>query len=114
MSNRKFEKVNDMTFKVEETKTAKDTIEVSTTLNNMAQIVGAIAKVVAENDSKKEQIKAQVKWYNMWVDILSEAKASVKLAFKVPEKIELGDGFTMEDIDITKLPKMDIKMEVKE
>jgi len=114
MSKRTFTKVDEMTFTVEETKTAKDTIKVSDTLANMAQIVGAIKKEVADIWPKKDQVNKWVEWYNMWVDILAEAKEDVKLGFSLPKKIELGEDFTLEGIDIAKLPTIDIKLNVTE
>ena len=111
MSKKIYEKVDEVTFKVQETKTLKDTVECAKTFEQMAWAINKIKQIVWQLEQQKTQVKQVIRWYNEWVDILTEAKDTVKLAITVPAKIDLEEDFKLDDIDITKLPKIDIKRE---
>lgn len=84
-----YTKVNEMGFTVEETKTLKDTIDVKAQLNLLAQQCGRVKSIVAQVRQNKDLIAKTVEWYNTWVDILNEAKATCHLAYKELDKIKL-------------------------
>jgi hypothetical protein len=88
-NKRVYTKINETTFKVDELRELTDTIEVGQTLTNMAGAISKLRSYVGNVAQLKAEFENAVKWYNLWVDILAEAKEQVKLAVKVPEKFEL-------------------------
>ena len=103
-----YTKVNELSFTVEETKTLKDTIDVKAQLDLLTQQCGRIKSIVAQARQNKDLIAKTVEWYNTWVDILNEAKANCHLAYKELDKIVLPENWAVENIDLSKLPKIDV------
>jgi len=104
-----YTKVNETTFTVEETKTLKDNVDAKAQFELMAQQISRVKSIVGQVKQNRDLIEKTVNWYNTWVDILNEAKANCHLAYKELEKITLPEGWTVENIDLSKLPKLDIK-----
>ena len=104
-----YTKVNELSFTVEETKTLKDTIDAKAQFELMAKQVSRIKSIVGQTVQSKDLISKTVERYNTWVDILNEAKANCHLAYKELDKIVLPENWTVENIDLSKLPKIDIK-----
>ena len=109
MGTRKFTKVNERVFKVEETKTFKNTIDTTVVFKNLANGVNKMKEILGLAAEQKSEYQQAVKWYNDWVQILIDANDAVKLAIKIPEFIKLPEVFKIDDVDIEKLPKIDIK-----
>lgn len=103
-----YTKVNETTFTVEETKTLKDQVDAKAQFELMAQQVSRVKSIVGQVKQNRDLIEKTVNWYNTWVDILNDAKKSCHLAYKELEKITLPEGWTVENIDLSKLPKIDI------
>lgn len=103
-----YTKVNELSFTVEETKTLKDTIDAKAQFELMAKQVSRIKSIVGQTVQSKDLISKTVERYNTWVDILNEAKANCHLAYKELDKIVLPENWTVENIDLSKLPKIDV------
>lgn len=103
-----YTKVNELSFTVEETKTLKDTIDVKAQLDLLTQQCGRIKSIVAQARQNKDLIAKTVEWYNTWVDILNEAKETCHLAYTKLSKIVLPENWTVENIDLDKLPKITV------
>jgi len=114
MSKKVFTKISETTFKVEEERHLEDVIDTARQFEQMAGVVSKMRQVVSQVSQFKTTFNGYVDWYNTWVDILADAKDTVKLAIKVPERIELSEGYKLEDIDINKLPSIDIRLDIKE
>jgi len=103
-----YTKVDETHFTVEETKTLKDQVDAMAQFSLMAQQISRVRSIVGQTVQNKELIRKTVERYNTWVDILNEAKANCHLAYKELEKIILPEDRTVENIDLSKLPKIDI------
>jgi anion-transporting ArsA/GET3 family ATPase len=114
MSKKVFTKISETTFKVEEERHLEDVIDTAKQFEQMAGVVSKMRQVVSQVSQFKTNFNGYVDWYNTWVDILTDAKDTVKLAIKVPERIELSEGYKLEDIDINKLPRIDIRLDIEE
>lgn len=103
-----YKKIDEITFEVSEVKELKDTINVPAQLELLAQQMWRIKSLVWQAKQSKEIINKTVERYNTRVDILNTAKSECHLAMKELEKIELLEDFVVENIDVEKLPKIDI------
>jgi len=104
-----YTKVDETHFTVEETKTLKDQVDAMAQFTLMAQQISRVKSIVGQVKQNRDLIEKTVNWYNTWVDILNDAKKSCHLAYKELEKITLPEDRTVENIDLSKLPKLDIK-----
>lgn len=109
-----YTKVNEMSFKVEETKTLSDTIDVTAQFEMLAQNMGRLKSIVAQAQKNRDLVSKTVEWYNTWVDILNEAKETCHLAYNKLDPIVLPDEWTVENLDIEKRPKINIKRDENE
>ena len=109
-----YTKVNEMSFKVEETKTLSDTIDVTAQFEMLAQNMGRLKSIVAQAQKNRDLVSKTVEWYNTWVDILNEAKETCHLAYNKLDPIVLPGEWTVENLDIEKRPKINIKRDENE
>lgn len=104
-----YEKLTETSFKVSETKKLESEINVLTQLENMASQLSWIKKIIWQAKQLKETVINTVERYNTWAGIINEAKEKCGLAVKKLDIIKLADDFVLENLDIEKLPKIDIK-----
>jgi len=106
-----FKKISETKFRLDEVKNFGNDIDCIQVMQQLTAGVNQIKQMVWQAVQGKAQIKQVVAWYNWWVEVLKEAKETVKLAIKVPPTIELWDDFDASAIDLTKLPVIDITLD---
>ena len=98
-------------FKVSEVKELSSDIDIYEKFSEMASRINEIRKIVADSKAKKDLIIRCADVYNTRVEIIEEAKKECELDIKIPAKVELPEGFHIEDLDLESLPKIDIHKE---
>jgi len=105
-----FKKLSETSFQLDEVKSFSNKVNCIQIMQQLTAGVNQIKQMVWQAIQGKAQVKQVIAWYNSWVDVLAEAKEKVKLAIAIPEKINFGKDFDVTNIDLTKLPKIDIKL----
>lgn len=105
---RTFEKVDELTFKITETQDVSENIDAIAQLNNLAQALNKLRQLTATANKAQDEFVKRVDWYNEWRSILLEAKEKLHLAISIPDEIKLPSCFSIIEVDIEKLPKVDV------
>ena len=106
-----FKKVSETVFHLDETKDYSNDYDWIQVLSNLTQWVNEIKQQIAVAQKTKSQVNKLITLYNGWVDLLEEAKDKVKLAIKIPARLDFWDDYDVAAIDISKLPVIDIKLD---
>ena len=110
-SKRTYTKVDDFTFKVEQDRHIEETMPIDKELNYVAQLLNGLRECVAQANQSQDKFVKIVEIYNTHVDILEEAKKECWFDYKVPAKIDLPDCFSIIEVKMENIPKVDIHKE---
>lgn len=110
--------VNETSFKLEETRHLETTVSVPDQLNNIAGVLSQMKKIVADAQQLKARFISCVKWYREWQEILAEWIEKGNIPMNAPVKMDITDEelekLVIEDFDIERLPKIEVKRIGKE
>ena len=110
MSERTYTKIDEFTFKVEEDRHLEETMSIDKQMNYLAQCLNSLRECVKWANEFQDKFVKIVETYNRYVDMLQEAKDSCWYDFKLPEKIELPDCFSIIEVKIENIPTVDFKL----
>ena len=110
MSERTYTKIDEFTFKVEEDRHLEETMSIDKQMNYLAQFLNSLRECVKWANEFQDKFVKIVETYNRYVDMLQEAKDSCWYDFKLPEKIELPDCFSIIEVKIENIPTVDFKL----
>lgn len=106
---RKFEKISDVAFKVSETREVKAEINIPEKLSYFTTVINSIKAVKGEIEKLRNATIQNVKNYETWREVVNDAIEKEGFDFeKIPE-LKLDDDFIVDNIDLEKLPKIEIK-----
>lgn len=105
-----FSSIDERSFNLKETREIEEKIDIIERLQFLSSISNNCKKVFTEAYQQNEQIKKNVEYYNYRVDMINEAIDELKLDRTKLERIELPEGFHIDDKEIsTVFPKIEIK-----
>ena len=105
-----FSSIDERSFNLKETREIEEKIDIIERLQFLASISNNCKKVFTEAYQQNEQIKKNVEYYNYRVDMINEAIDELKLDRTKLERIELPEGFHIDDKEISNVfPKIEIK-----
>lgn len=110
--------VDETSFKLEETRHLETTVSVPDQLNNIAGVLSQMKKIVADAQQLKARFISCVKWYKEWQKILAEWIEKGNIPMNPPVEMDITDEelekLVIEDFDIERLPKIEVKRVEKE
>lgn len=109
LDGKKFTKIDNLTFKLEEDKHLEENIDAVAMLNNLAQAVNGMRQCISEANKMQDKFIKYCEWYNARVEILEKAKEECDLDIEVPVKIDLPDCFSIIEAKMENLPKVKVK-----
>lgn len=110
-SKRTYSKVDDFTFKVEQDRHIEEVMPIDKELNYVAQLLNGLRECVAQANQAQDKFVKIVEIYNTHCDILEEAKKECWFDYKVPQKIDIPDCFSIIEVKLENIPKVDIHKE---
>ena len=108
-SKRTFTKIDEFTFKVEQTKHLEETVDTTKHLNQIAQMLNWLRECVNNANDMQDRFVKIAETYNWYIDFMQEAKDNCWFDYKLPEKIEIPECFDIIDVKIENIPTVDIK-----
>ena len=108
MSKRTYKKIDELTFRYEEDKHFDIKVDAVQMLQTLANAINDLKFLVKQANEAQAKFVKVVDWYNTVREILEEANNSLKLAVKVPPKIEIPDCFDIIEVKVENLPKVEI------
>ena len=111
MSERTYTKVDEFTFKVEETRKLEETMKIEDKFNYLAQCLNWLRECVKNANEFQDKFIKIVETYNRYVDMLQEAKDQCWYLYKLPQKIELPDCFDIIEVKPENIPTIDFKID---
>ena len=110
MSERTYTKIDEFNFKIEEDRHLEETLSIDKQFNYLAQCLNSLRECVKNANEFQDKFVKIVETYNRYVDMMTEAKESCWYDFKLPEKIELPDCFSIIEVKIENIPTVDFKL----
>ena len=114
MSERTYTKVDEFTFKVEETRKLEETMKIEDKFNYLAQCLNGLRECVKWANEYQDKFVKIVETYNRYVDMMQEAKDACGYLYKLPKKIDLPDCFDIIEVKPENIPTIDFKLNDKE
>lgn len=106
-----YTKIDEATFKVEQDRHLEEEMKVADQLNVLAQLLNNMKQCVAQANDMQSKFVKLAESYNVFLDIMQEAKDSCWYSYKLPAKIEIPDCFDIIEVKIENLPSVDITQE---
>ena len=112
-SKRTYTKIDEFTFKVEQTRHLEETMTIDKQMNYLAQCLNWLRECVKGANDFQDKFVKIVETYNFYVDLLQEAKDECWYDFKLPKKIDLPDCFDIIEVKAENIPTVDFKLNEK-
>lgn len=108
---RTYTKIDEFTFKVEETRKLEETMKIDEKFNYLASCLNWMRECVKNANEFQDKFIKIVETYNRYIDMLQEAKEQCWFSYKLPEKIKIPDCFDIIEVKIENIPTIDFKMD---
>lgn len=110
---RTYTKIDEFSFKVEETRKLEETMSIDKQINYLAQCLNSLRECVKWANDYQDKFVKIVETYNFYVDLLQEAKDECWYEYSLPKKIELPDCFDIIEVKVENIPTVDFKLNEK-
>lgn len=108
---RTYTKIDEFTFKVEETRKLEETMKIDEKFNYLASCLNWMRECVKNANEFQDKFIKIVETYNRYIDMLQEAKDKCGYTYKLPEKIKIPDCFDIIEVKIENIPTIDFKID---
>lgn len=108
LGKRKFTKIDEMTFKIEENRHLESDINFNEQRKNMANALNEMRKWIAKANQIQEEFVKWATWYDEWCDIMNNAIDECGLDFKKFTKVNVPDCFDIIEAKMENLPKIEL------
>jgi len=113
-----YTKIDETSFKLEETRHLETTVNVPDQLNNIAGVVSQMKSMIVQANWLREKFISCVKWYREWQKIVATWIEKAEIPMNAPEELDITDeeldALILETFDIERLPKIEINRVEKE
>ena len=113
-SKRTYTKIDEFTFKVEQDRHIEENMTVDWEMNYVAQLLNWMRECVRNANQMQDKFLKLVEVYNVHREILEEAKKECWYDYKIPAEIDIPDCFSIIEVKIENIPKVDIHREKKD
>lgn len=110
---RTYTKVDEFTFKVEQDRHIEETLDIAKQFNAVAQLLNWMRECVKNANDMQDKFVRLSESYNVFIDILTEAKKECWFDYKIPEKITIPDCFDIIEVEPKNIPTVDFKLNEK-
>ena len=105
-----YTKIDEFTFKVEQDRHLEENMSIDKQFNYLASCLNWLRECVKNANEFQDKFVKIVETYNVYLDILTEAKEQCWYEYKLPEKIVLPDCFDIIEVKIENIPTIDFKL----
>lgn len=110
---RTYTKIDDFTFKIEQDRHIEEKMTIDGELNYVAQLLNGMRECVNNANQFQDKFLKLVEIYNVHREILEEAKKECGYDYKIPAKIDIPDCFSIIEVKLENIPKVDIHKDKK-
>lgn len=107
-----YTKIDETSFKLEETRHLETTVNVPDQLNNIAGVVSQMKKLVEDAKALRSRFVSCVKWYKEWQKIIATWIEKAEIPMNAPKELDITDEeletFVLENFDIERLPEIEV------
>lgn len=108
LGKRKFTKIDEMNFKIEENRHLESDINFNQQRKVMADALTEMKKAIVKANEIQEQFVKWATWYDEWCDIMNTAIDETWLDFKKFTKVNVPDCFDIIEAKVENLPKIEL------
>lgn len=113
-----YTKIDETSFKLEETRHLETTVNVPDQLNNIAGVVSQMKKLIEDSKALRSRFISCVKWYREWQKIIATWIEKAEIPMNAPKELDITDEeletFVLENFDIERLPEIEVNRVEKE